>query len=538
VRTTFHCGPAMIRARVFGVAALAAVSLGVGASSAQASGRHGAPSSSARAFIDHIQWSASSPARGVQLLSATFSDPESHPSWTVTIQAPAHSPFDGSAELAEAGSRAWAQQTEAALTADGLAPTATTIQWPRYTDDPRGVLGVRVRVGEFASQADAATEAKALTADGFAPLVEWEGFDPQQPPDAELLHAAIVDPRAFAGRVEAIHGTAVASRATAAAQAQQVGALAAVNGGFFTIDAPLAPVAGVPTGLGVYDGKLESLANSARADLVLDGRAPARIENLLSFAQVQAAGASARVLGINRLPGSNEDCGVPGFAPTDEPRQGTICTGSNDLVLFTPEFGAPLPTGTAVQALLDRSGRVVSIGTGGGALPAGDSALQAIGTDATWLTSHLQVGRRVAVQEQLRRQDGGPFPLTAQTSIVSAAPILLRDGRVAIDAFHEGVFDPRDLNNYSFSADRHGRTFAGVDRRGRLILATADGIPGVSEGLTLTEEALLMRSLGAVDAMNLDGGGSTSFVVNGQTINHPSDATGARPVGDSVVIVP
>jgi exopolysaccharide biosynthesis protein len=47
-----------------------------------------------------------------------------------------------------------------------------------------------------------------------------------------------------------------------------------------------------------------------------------------------------------------------------------------------------------------------------------------------------------------------------------------------------------------------------------------------------------MRGLGVVDAMNLDGGGSTSFVVNGQAINDPSDATGARPVGDSVVIVP
>jgi exopolysaccharide biosynthesis protein len=144
----------------------------------------------------------------------------------------------------------------------------------------------------------------------------------------------------------------------------------------------------------------------------------------------------------------------------------------------------------------------------------------------------------VTVDEQLRRLNGAPLALTPHTSIVSAAPTLLRDGRVAIDAFREGVFDPRDLNNYSFSAERHGRTFAGIDRRGRLILVTADGIPGVSEGLTLTEEAELMRGLGAVDAMNLDGGGSTSFVVNGQTINDPSVATGARPVGDSVVIVP
>ena len=47
-----------------------------------------------------------------------------------------------------------------------------------------------------------------------------------------------------------------------------------------------------------------------------------------------------------------------------------------------------------------------------------------------------------------------------------------------------------------------------------------------------------MQGLGAVDAMNLDGGGSTSFVLGGSTINTPSDATGPRAVGDSIVIVP
>jgi exopolysaccharide biosynthesis protein len=132
----------------------------------------------------------------------------------------------------------------------------------------------------------------------------------------------------------------------------------------------------------------------------------------------------------------------------------------------------------------------------------------------------------------------GPVRLDPGSGVVSAAPILLRDGGIAIDAVREGVFDPRDLFDYGFSAERHARTMAGIDRRGRLLLVTADGVPGVSEGLTLSEEAALMRSLGAVDAMNLDGGGSTSFVVNGQTINHPSDATGPRPVGDSVQIVP
>jgi exopolysaccharide biosynthesis protein len=108
---------------------------------------------------------------------------------------------------------------------------------------------------------------------------------------------------------------------------------------------------------------------------------------------------------------------------------------------------------------------------------------------------------------------------------------------MAIDAVNEGTLDPRDLNDYTFSAYQHDRTFAGIDPRGRLILATADGTPGVSAGLTLTEEAGLTRSLGAVDAMNLDGGGSTQFASEGQLLNDASSSP-LRPVGDTIQVVP
>jgi exopolysaccharide biosynthesis protein len=62
--------------------------------------------------------------------------------------------------------------------------------------------------------------------------------------------------------------------------------------------------------------------------------------------------------------------------------------------------------------------------------------------------------------------------------------------------------------------------------------------PGVSEGVTLEEGARLMQSLGAVDAMNLDGGGSTAMALNGVLANHPSDSTGERADGDAVVVLP
>jgi hypothetical protein len=500
------------------------------------------PVADSTAFISHIAWTSTSPVPGVTLLSGTYTDPLAHPYWTITIQAPATNPFNGTSEEAEAGGLSWARITEAALVADGFSPSAAKLPWPAYTDDPHGVMGVRVRVGQFATEAAAATVASELTADGFAPEVEWSGFDPTPVPDTELVHVAIIDPRKFDGRVFAYHGSAIASRTTAQAASAALGSVAATNGGFFTIDAPEANyVGGVDTGVSVQNGVIESLANGDRAAAIFDGQDQLRILSVSSSAVLRADGASIRLLGINRLPGTAEDCGVAGLAPTDEPRQNTVCTGPNDIVMFTPQFGAPLPpapsSGPVLQAVVDAQGQVVSVGTPGGTLPAGDWAVQAIGTYAAWLASHAQVGAQLSVSERLFDEQGQPLHLDLGMTATSAGPILLQNGRPAIDAVAEGVFDPRDLNDYTFSAYRHARTMIGVDSQGRILLSTVDGIAGVSEGMTLTEEAALMRSLGAVDAMNLDGGGSTQFASYGQVLDDPSSSP-LRPVGDTIEVVP
>ncbi|MFB9839163.1 phosphodiester glycosidase family protein, partial [Actinoallomurus acaciae] len=185
-------------------------------------------------------------------------------------------------------------------------------------------------------------------------------------------------------------------------------------------------------------------------------------------------------------------------------------------------------------------GRVVGAGTFGGPVPAGGRVLQGIGTAATWLGAHAVVGRRLTIDERVRDSAGRTVPLTGGTGIVSAGPILLRDGKVAIDAATEGVIDPADLSfGYAWAEQRQPRTLAGTDARGRLILVTVDGRqPGVSEGATLEEAARLMRGLGAINALNLDGGGSTAMAVDGNVVNKTSDATGERPVGDTVQVIP
>ena len=92
---------------------------------------------------------------------------------------------------------------------------------------------------------------------------------------------------------------------------------------------------------------------------------------------------------------------------------------------------------------------------------------------------------------------------------------------------------------------RHPRTAVGIAANGkRVILVVVDGRrAGYSDGMTLRELAGLMMSLGARDALNLDGGGSTTMAVTNpetgalEVVNRPSDATGERTVGDALGII-
>ena len=90
---------------------------------------------------------------------------------------------------------------------------------------------------------------------------------------------------------------------------------------------------------------------------------------------------------------------------------------------------------------------------------------------------------------------------------------------------------------YAFALRRNPRTIAGVARDGRLLLVAVDGrAPGYSAGLDFEEEAAVMRALGAEDAVNLDGGGSTTMTIRGTVVTRASDATGERPIADAVLV--
>jgi exopolysaccharide biosynthesis protein len=98
----------------------------------------------------------------------------------------------------------------------------------------------------------------------------------------------------------------------------------------------------------------------------------------------------------------------------------------------------------------------------------------------------------------------------------------------------------REVENVSpttFLDVRHPRTLIGVDRRGFIWLVAVDGRqPGYSLGMTFAELMTLANRLELRDALNLDGGGSTTMWVKGVVVNKPSDPAGARAVSDALIV--
>ncbi|MEU6576569.1 phosphodiester glycosidase family protein [Streptomyces sp. NPDC046805] len=492
------------------------------------------------ADTEGVVWTTQAVAPGVQVRSATIENADSRPVWTVTVQAPTTARLSGTPTWAAVGPRSWADDTAQRLRDHGFDPRVETVRWPGYADTPQGDMGQRVRVGSYATQADAQSAAQQITAAGFHPAVTWTGYDTEQPADRENVHVAVIDPHTFTGTVEGTHDGNVAQRETTSSVAAKLGSLVGVNASFFvTSDAD--GVQGTQSGLSADHGELESMAAGSRASLIIgDGGRNVRVADLTTTVTVHAGADKYQAQGINRVPGLVRDCGRPGVTPSELPWQDVTCHAADDLVQFTGEWRAPLPAGTGTQVVLDANGRVVSVGSRGGSAPAHGSVLQGIGSAADWLTAHARTGHRIGVEDVIRDTDGKEVELDRDDSIVSAAPTLVTDGRNNIDAATEGVLDPKDLSfGYAWANVRQPRTMAGVDAKGRLILATVDGRQtDGSEGFTLEEAADFMRSLGAVDALNLDGGGSTAMAVKGALVTHPSDAAGERAVGGTVQVLP
>ena len=299
---------------------------------------------------------------------------------------------------------------------------------------------------------------------------------------------------------------------TVSSIASRYGALAAVNSGYFRTTGTYR---GDSVGVAVLNGKLLSEPTDIRAaaGLIESAGRQELIFGHVKFAGQVVAGARSKhtISGLNRARVNNE------------------------LIIFTPEFHRTTLTEPNGLELIIRRGRVVERRDqkGSSVIPRDGYVISASGSARDWALANLRSGARVELKLNLTPTE---TEMTTRwkhaTSIIGAGPQLIKNGRIEITNVAEKILP-------SFVNDGHPRTAIAKLKSGQILLITVDGRqPGESVGMSLNMLADLLIELGATEAINLDGGGSTTMVIRNKLVNKPSDATGERPVSDAILIYP
>lgn len=335
------------------------------------------------------------------------------------------------------------------------------------------------------------------------------------------VNVLTLDRRAARGRLVSTVGPDLARPETTSWLVRNRGGLFGINGGFFAhTSSKAAP--GDPIGVSVVNGLLasEPLAGSAAIGMTVDGRT--RQLAVGSF-RYRATATNLRTgrrmwpVGVNRPPVVPAGC-----ADSEDQRD---CPEPGQLVTVSRLYSGHTPSGPGVEAIVDGRGCLQRIRVPrGGRLSPGQLAYQATGAAAGQLRDLVE-GGCVALDQRLYRSTGSRVKLTAGTSAVNGRAVLVRGGRVV------------DNGSGSRFAARHPRSVAGRTAGGSIVLVTIDGRRTSSVGASLTEAAAVARALGLVEAVNLDGGGSTTMVVRGKVVNQVSERR-ERPVGDALVYLP
>jgi hypothetical protein len=325
------------------------------------------------------------------------------------------------------------------------------------------------------------------------------------------VHSLVIEPGACAV-LQTVKGldqmvgrervTAMASRSVAAG----IPVLAAINADFFSFDPP-----GVSEGPQISRGML----------LKTEGRHREAIEDrLVRLQPVFAIGADGKpAVLLTRMRGTLQvgSVALP-FAGVN------VRARIDSAVVYTSFAGATTPVDSAALELVVENGVVVRVDSSadGVAIPARGGVIVArgharnaasavrVGAPATWAVSFEGVSN--------------------PREMIGGYPMLLLNGK----AVHH---DEAGLRT-TFADRRHPRAVIGVDREGRVHIVAVDGRqPPYSEGMSLEELGEFMLAHGITDALNLDGGGSTTFVVRGQIANKPSDPNGERAVANALIVI-
>ena len=394
------------------------------------------------------------------------------------------------------------------------------------------VTGAVARAGSAALPLGDADLVESRTVQTLAPGVTLthieRGTGPAEPDQIPTtrrgpwrVNVLTIERAAARGHLRVTHGPDLSRTEPTTELVRLSGALAGVNASFFDIGTryPADPV-----GLGLYGGRLlsEPATTSVapnESDLVVDART-----NRLSYGRHTWSGSvTNRGTGrVQRLEFLNHAPAVP--VGCRRMADQTRCTRAGDVSFLTRAFAARTPAGRGVEVVLDGVGCVVRTArTRGTVLTGRQTSLQATGRDTSSLL-RVRSGGCLDRSVRLFAADGHRLALGRWAFGVSGRHRIAADGRVTVPTGTGPFFD------------RNPRTVVGTTGTGRILIVTVDGRRTTSVGTTMEETAALVRGLGLRDAVNLDGGGSTTMSVRGALVNQPSGSA-ERPVGDALVYV-
>jgi len=299
---------------------------------------------------------------------------------------------------------------------------------------------------------------------------------------------------------------------TTSSIARRKGAIAAINAGFFRLDKSI--WAGDSAGILQVDGKLLSESNGMRIELLL-GNGPQRTEVFLARLgieqQIELGNEIFQAVGLNR-----------------ERRE-------SDLVIYTPEFDrSTLTNSMGVECVVLRS-RIVNVRDrlGNSEIPAGGFVISASGNFRERVLKLVRKNMLVSLPTLANAIPNSVYLALLKDKknwdITNGVPQLIQNGKIDITWEQEQA-------SKSFVETRHPRTAVAKLKDGKFLMLTADGRSEASAGVDLYDLAKYMLDFGAVDAMNLDGGGSTTMFLDGKVVNKPSDKEGERKIGDAIVV--
>ncbi|MEJ7625096.1 MAG: phosphodiester glycosidase family protein [Pyrinomonadaceae bacterium] len=308
------------------------------------------------------------------------------------------------------------------------------------------------------------------------------------------------------------------------------GAFAAINGGFFRLDTSI--FAGDAAGVLMVDGELLSEGSNNRAILRIDNEqkaTKAAIEHLdvKSWFGLNHSAFFGPIDGVNRERKTAEAVAYTlSFGKTTLSKPGGV-----EILISCTEWRTDLLPTSLCRAttlahdgdhIIPDNGFVISLS------PETFTRKESILAGLNFYRKQSSNRRYFYLRAEVLL-NGNRVAYDANTDMVAGVPQLIKNGKIDITW-------EREKASKSFVETRHPRTAVAKLKDGKFLMITVDGRSEASAGIDLYDLAKLLLELGATDAMNLDGGGSTTMFVDGRVVNKPSDKEGERKVSDMILV--